>query len=393
MSLLALTAMAVSSDGFASDFDDIVAALLNSDRELALARQQATAEGDMLNADNVLTDPEAEFEFLDSRSGEKKYNLTVSQSFDWPGVYGARSRQISLQRTSLELNNDMERNDRRHMLRTLLVDIIATNLTIDRLTSAVEGCDKLLAVMEADYKKGNISVLSVNKVRVELADFRLQLSEALNKKDLLTGELTAAVDDVSAALERCEGLKNFPLLELRPLPEYTEKARQNAPGLLWARNQTLVAEARRDVASKSVLPGFSAGYRLSREDGILFNGFVVGVNLPVWRASKERKAAASEVVSAKLGEEFETIKLEKSIEATYRNACNIKETLSQYGEALAAADNIQLLKKAYDAGAITLTEFVLDINFFVEAATRHIELQRQYYNALLQLTRYDDITS
>ena len=163
-----------------------------------------------------------------------------------------------------------------------------------------------------------------------------------------------------------------------------------APSLRMAHNEALAAKARRDVANKNTLPGFSAGYRLSHEDGTLYNGFTFGVSLPFWRASAERKAAAAGEVSAMFGESVEKIRIEKSIEAAYKRALNLKSTLSAYGEALTVSDNAALLERAYNSGAITLTELVLDINYFVQANVKYIELQRQYYNVLAELSRYSD---
>lgn len=377
---------------YANDFDAIVASLLGNDVQLELMQRQADAASASLDASNVLSDPEAEVEYLRSGSGEQKFNLSVSQSFDWPGVYSARNRQIELERSGLRLACEAERSAQRMKLRTLLVDIIAANRVIAQMSETVEWCDKLLETLEADYKRGDVSVLEVNKMRIELADFKLKLSEAKTGKDALLGELVSMSDNDDEIIARCDGLDNFPIIGLKSLEQYIEEAKAAAPSLQEARNVAVMAKARKEVASRSTLPGFSAGYRLSREDGMLFNGFAVGVSVPLWRASKERRAAASEEISAMFGEKAEEIKLEKNVDATYRKAVSLKETLEQYGTALTASDNVGLLRRAYESGAITLTEFVLEVNYFVEAGVQYTELQRRYYNALVELSRYDDYT-
>ncbi|MDE6346621.1 MAG: TolC family protein [Muribaculaceae bacterium] len=375
----------------AAGFDDIVASLMKRDSQLELSRLQAEASGDALRVSNVLSDPEAGVEYLRSKSGEQKFNLSVSQSFDWPGVYGARRRQIALEQSGVMLNTEAERIEQRTKYRAALVDIIAANLTIRQMETAVEGCDKLLATLEAEYSRGNVSILDVNKMRIELAGFKLKLAEAKTVREELTGMLlSTATGDVSAIAEQCDSLGRFPLVALGGMEQYMAVAKANDPLLQIAKNQALVAKARRDVAVKGTLPGFSAGYRLSHEGGELFNGFAVGVSVPLWRASKERKAAASEEVSAAFGEKAEEIRLEKRIESVYKKANGLKETISEYGNALTASDNAGLLKRAYESGAITLTELVLDINYFVEAGVQYVELQRQYYNALVELLRYEE---
>lgn len=370
----------------ATDFDAIVASLLGNDCQLELSNRQMEASIAALNATNVLEDPEIEYEFKDNGAGERGHELVVSQSFEWFGVYGARKKQIALERAGLQYINEAERNEQRLKLRTLLVDIIAANQTIDRFQSAVEGCDKLLSTLETNYQRGDVSILDVNKMRIELASYKLKLQEAQRGKDTLIAELMSTASEIEISTFPSQ----FPLVELKPMAEYLEVARSNDPTLLDAKNNSLVAKARKNVASKSALPGFRIGYLYENEAGDSFNGFTFGMSLPIWRASKERKAATAEETSAMFSERVEEIKLEKRIEAIYAQAMNLRETMSQYGKALVVSDNMGLLRRAYESGTITLTNFVLDVNFFVDADIQYIELQRQYYNVLVELMRYED---
>lgn len=373
----------------AGDFDDIVNMVMDNDKSLALARVEANSAIAAVRATNTLSDPEAEFEFLASGSGDKKYNFSVTQGFDWPGVYSARRRQAELEREGLEYGYDIRYAEQRSKVRGLLTDIVASNKIISQMTSAVEGYERLLAVLEKGYSNGNVSILDLNKIRIESADFRLKLAEAENRRDDLLSELTSNMNSAAGLEERCKTISEFPLLALKPMEDYIADAKANSPELKLARNQNQVAAAKGDVTAKSLLPGFSAGYSLSHEDGMLYNGFNVGVSLPLWRAGKERKAAASSTMAAKLAEETAEIQLQKSIEASYRRAVNLKATIAEYGASLTASDNEALLRKAYNSGVITLTEFVNDINYYVEAWNKYVELQREYYNILLELGRYD----
>lgn len=386
--LLCLSAIS----GEAADFDDIVSSLLGGDRQLELSRRQAAAESEALKASNTLSDPEAEFEFLSTGKGDRKYEFSVSQSIDWPGVYGARNRQIRLEQEGLRIDNELAVNEQRMKLRGLLVDIIAVNKVIAQLSTAADGWSELLETLETAYRRGDVTVIDVNKMRIEATDFKMKLSEAKRLKEELISELLLMSENAGEHAERCGSIAEFPLIEFESLEQYMAKAKAADASLHLARNRALVAKARREVATKSTLPGFSAGYRLSHEDGELFNGFAVGISVPLWRASKERRVAASEEVAAIFGERVEEIKIEKRVDASYRKATDLKDAIAEYGKALAASDNAGLLRRAYDAGAITLTEFVFDMNYFVDANVQYIELQRQYYKMLVELSRYDDMT-
>lgn len=373
----------------ANDFDRIIENLLQNDRQMQLSRTEAEAESAAISSENVLADPEVEFEFLAAKGGEKKYNLTVSQSFDWPGVYSARNRQSALRRQQLALEQSILRNERQLELQQQLIDIIAANQTIAALSSAIEGCDRLMQVINVEYKNGNITILDLNKLKIEIADFKLQLTQTLYGKEALIDRIATTSDISPATLSEIDSIDCYPLMQLQPLDLYLAQARSNAPQLLAARNRTATARIDEEVARKSTLPSFSAGYRLSHEDGLLFNGFTAGISLPLWRASKQRHAAASQAIAARFNENIRQITLEKEIGAAYNRAVSLNQAITQYDQAINSADNAALLNKAYAAGVITLTQLIQDINYFLQADIQLIELQRQYYNSLAQLSRYE----
>ncbi|MCM1293930.1 MAG: TolC family protein [Bacteroides sp.] len=376
----------------ANDFDSIVGSLLGNDRELRLSQTKATAESDAIAAENTLADPEVEFELLAAKGGEKKYNLSLTQSFDWPGVYGARSRQYSLRRQQLMLENEILRNERMLEMQQQLIDIIAANRTIATLSSAIDGCNSLLNMLIAESQNGNVTIIDLNKTKIEIADFKLQLTQALADKEALIDRIAASTEISPEIYSAIDTLDCFPLMQLQPLAQYMEQAREYAPQLLAARNLTATAQSDEEVARKSTLPSLSAGYRLSHEDGLLYNGFAVGISLPLWRAGKQRRAAASQTVAARLNENMQQIKLEKEIEATFDSAAAIYQAITEYGQALNTSANRILLNKAYAAGVITVTQLILDTNYFLQAELQLTELQRQYYNKLAELSRFQQNT-
>lgn len=389
---LLFTALIPPAAATANDFDRIVGILLHNDRDMKLSYTEAEAQSDGLAAENVLDDPEVEFEFLAAKGGEKKYNLSLSQGFDWPGVYKARSRQTDLRRQRIALEQEIRYNGKKLELQQLLIDIIAANRTISTLTSAIDGCNSLLETLTSEYQKGNVTVLDLNKTRIEIADFKLQLSQAISDKQTLIDRIAATTEVSSGLLAEIDSIYCFPLMQLQPLEQYLAQARDNAPQLLAARNESATALTDEEVARKSTLPSFSAGYRLSHEDGMLFNGFTVGISLPLWRAEKQRRAAASQTVAARLNENMQQIKLEKEIEAAYSRAAILYQTITEYSQAINRADNAALLNKAYAVGVITVTQLILDTNYFLQAETQLIELQRQYYYKLTQLSRFQQHT-
>ena len=77
-----------------SAFEAKVSEILSNNPTLASRRANAEAESLNLRADNNLSDPELEFEHQwgTPSVGGNKWSVSVSQSFDWPGVYHNRAK-------------------------------------------------------------------------------------------------------------------------------------------------------------------------------------------------------------------------------------------------------------------------------------------------------------
>ena len=373
----------------ASDYDAIVERILAGNPGYKVTVAESEAELRAAKAGNALADPEVEFEFLAGNNVGNKYNVTVSQGFDWPGVYAARSRALNLEKERLQLANAVTLRETALKADRLLVDITASNLTVDLLEKAVESGERLLATYEKNYAAGDVSILDLNKLRINVADSRLRLAEAEETRNVNIAELTMlSPDDAQWLAGNALQLSQFPIVEFADLDAYKEQMLANNPKLKLAATETLLSEANKTVSRRNTLPGFNLGYRFSQEDGENFNGFVFGVNLPLWRAAKERHAADAGHVAAMLRQETAEVEAVKGLETQYKLALNLSNTISKYSSALLVCDNMAVLNRAFEAGAIDLAQYIQDSNYFIDAQLQFIELQRRYFNSIAYLQQY-----
>lgn len=373
----------------ASDYDIIIEKILAGNPGYKVAVAEADAEFSASRAGNALDDPEVEFEFLAGKNVKNKYNFTVSQGFDWPGVYASRSKVLNLEKERLRLAGDAALSETALRADRLLVDITASNLAVSLLEKAVGSGERLLATYEENYKNGDVSILDLNKLRIEVADSRLRLAEALETRNVNIAELTMlSPDDAQWIADNALQLSQFPIVEFAALDTYKEQMLANNPKLKLAATETLLSEANKTVSRRNTLPGFNLGYRFSQEDGEIFNGFVVGVNLPLWRAARERQAADAGHLAAMLRQETAAVEAVKGLETQYKLALNLNSAISKYSSALLVCDNMAVLERAFDAGAIDLAQYIQDSNYFIDAQLQFVELQRRYFNSIAYLRQY-----
>ncbi len=88
-----------------------------------------------------------------------------------------------------------------------------------------------------------------------------------------------------------DGLNAFPPEHMLSYGEYADEAERLDPTLEAARMGQQAAKQMETAEKRSSFPGFSLGYRYSREEGINFHGFTAGISLPFLRKNYRKESA------------------------------------------------------------------------------------------------------
>lgn len=121
------------------------------------------------------------------------------------------------------------------------------------------------------------------------------------------------------------------------------------------------------------------------EDERHFNGFGIGISLPSWRPRSAIKAAEAEHNAATFDALSELIELKASLQADYARAVSLRRLVKPelFDDAYP-----QLLRKALDAGRITLFQYLTEYQDFLEARQAQIDAEAEALNAEAVLRRY-----
>ena len=63
------------------------------------------------------------------------------------------------------------------------------------------------------------------------------------------------------------------------------------------------------------------------------------------------------------------------VAANIAEAARLTAVLAEYDKALSQSDYLRLLKKSFDAGQITLTQYLLDQNWYLTTRLDHLTLR------------------
>lgn len=188
---------------------------------------------------------------------------------------------------------------------------------------------------------------------------------------MIIDRLSDYPDEMVLTLEEYDNL----LADADPMSKYNE-------AMFKSQLETVKAEKRMRF------PGFTLGYTHSVEEGETFNGMTVGVKLPSFSSGNKIKAAKA--MSESLAYQQNMLALERRAEmlSNRNKTLSLLKKYSEYKTVLKNDDSMQQLKKSFDAGEISLIDYLSEMDFFLIANQDMLQLEYEYMTALANLNKY-----
>ena len=134
------------------------------------------------------------------------------------------------------------------------------------------------------------------------------------------------------------------------------------------------------------LPTLTAGYLSEKVVGETYQGFTVGVSIPLWENKNQVKQARAAVKAAESRVEDGKQQFYSGLQLLYNRTAGLKTTAENYRQSLEMANSSELLKKALDAGEMSLLEYVLEMGLYYDTVNRALEAERDYQLAYAELS-------
>ncbi len=383
---LALTVCSVS----ASDFDKVLNTVVSNNMALKYADAENQAAIASLKSENTLAAPEIGFESLWGAKGiGDKRNFSISQGFDWPGVYTARREAIRKSQAAMQYLQESAMIEARQEVRLLLIDIIYAKQRIAATEKICDGLSSLQKTFRKAVDEGNETKLDYNKSVIEKIAAERELKTLRGEYAAMLASLRAMnggkdVEDLVASVGNV-----YPEVDLASLRPDVENIRAKDPAIAAMKADAEVQKSLLKVEKRSLLPGFTLGYSHEWEMGDRFNGFSVAVSLPFITGNKKVKASRLQVRASEMQQEMELIRLSAAMSGDYEKALLYRELLDQYEDIMNDNSDFELLKKAFDGGQINFLTYMQELNYFLAARRDFLETLYNYNCALARLQRYN----
>lgn len=369
----------------ASPVDTVVDSLLNTDPVLRARAAEYAAEWHESKAENTLDDPEVSFDhFWSSPSVGHKMNIGVSQSFDWPGLYGRRSRLADATRDAGAASLAVDRADRIAELLSVLTTIAYTRDALRQAEIADSLSHELLEATTEAESHGLVTKVDLGMVSLE----HLSVHRALSEAHIAYEQALMNFETITGGCSLPEAVINSLELsapeELQSLDTYLTAATA-APSVAarQARIQQAMANAR--VVSAERMPGFSLGYTYNREFGDNFHGITAGITLPVYSRRSRTAAASERILALEADDQAATRAIEPEIRSLHSIATRLCADLAEYDRQLDNNNLAALLHQQYDSGAITRMDYLRQLSIASTLQADRLATRYAYAETLIKL--------
>lgn len=373
---------------FTLDAQNSVEAVLKSIEEnnttLKSLRHSAEAEKLENKTGIYLPAPEAEFGYLwgNRSANANRTDVSVSQHFDIPTITGMKRKLSDKQNVSVEWQYKAGRLDILLEAKQYCMDLIYFNLLKKELEIRLSHAEDIADAWQKRLNSGDANLLEYNKTRLNLVNAQGEIS-------LVEVERTAVISQ----LERLNGGNKIDLsdssFEPQLLPatfdEWFSLAEQKNPLLAYMKHEAEISRDVIEINKAKGLPHFSAGYLSEKVGTEHFQGVVAGISIPLWEnknrvAQAKMAALAAEARHADVYQQFYNY-----VKSRYERSVGLRTVADNYREVLDNINSAGLLKKALDAGEISVLDYLTELSVYYSTVNLWLEAERDYHKSVTEL--------
>lgn len=386
MIIIAAT-LAMANAANAITIEDVIASVKQNNKELKYTTAQIDAQASEIKTNNNLSNPVVEGGYLFGKGpAENKWEVGVSQEFEWPGLYSSRGAANKARVEAMKLGYSVKQLQLLTEAYGVCLDIISLNRQIEYEKNIQSNIDALYEKNMKAFEHGEVSVIDINKLKVERIGLQQKIDDCVLRRDALVKQLEGY--NANMPLAGVESLNEYPAQQLVSLDEYLAEAKESAPEVMQYRADMAADEKDVKVAKMQGLPKFSLGYKHANEEGNSFNGATVGISLPIFENRGKKKAAKAKAISSQLAYDNAVLVLTNEVTTNYNKATTLGKQLAGYSEALDGVNNVEILNKALAGGQISLLTYLQEVRYFVEARAVMLEMESEYNQVLVNLNKY-----
>jgi outer membrane protein TolC len=368
-----------------NNINTVLASIEENNTTLKALRESVEVQKLENRTDIYLTNPEVGFNYLWGSPNDigNRTDFSVTQTFDIPTITGMKSRVANEQNNLVEWQYKADRMNILLEAKQYCIELIYYNALMKELDIRLEHAETIAAGYKERMDKGDANVLEYNKVRLNLSTVQGEISRIEVERNVLIEQLKRlnGGNDISFNDDRFTEVE-FPL----NFEDWYIQAEEKNPVLAYVKQEIEVSKKQISLSKAMGLPSFSAGYMSEKVVGQRYQGVSVGISIPLWENKNRVKQAKAAVRAAESREIDGKQQFYGQLKILYNRTFGLKIAADTYHKSLEVANSSDLLKKALDAGEISLLDYMLEIGLYYNTVNQALEAERDYQKAYAELS-------
>ncbi|MPL98057.1 hypothetical protein SDC9_44255 [bioreactor metagenome] len=367
-----------------NNINPVLSSIEENNTTLKALREQVEADKLQNKTGIFLDDPEVGFNYLwgnPSNIGNRT-DFSVSQTFDIPTITGMKSRLANGRNNLVEWQYKADRMNILLEAKQYCIELIYYNSLLKELYLRLEHAETIAKGYKDRMDRGDVSILEYNKVNLNLSTIQGEISRMEVERDALLAQLKRLNGGIDVVFNDADyGSRELPL----NFNDWYVQAEDKNPVLAYMRNEIEVSQKQVSLSKAMNLPKFTAGYMSEKVVGQRYQGVSLGISIPLWSNKNQVKQAKASVAAAQSREADTKQQFFSQLQIQYSKAMGLKTTADKYRKSLANVNNTILLKKALDAGEISLLDYMVEMGLYYDNVNQTLAAERDYQLAFAEL--------
>lgn len=332
-----------------------------------------------------LSNPEIGFNYLWGNPVDmgNRTDFSVTQTFDIPTITGMKSKVANGKNDLVEWQYKADRMNIMLEAKQYCIELIYYNALGKELNLRLEHAQTIAESYKKRLATGDANKLEYNKIQLNLSSVQGEMSRIEVERNTLLSQLKRLNGGKDVIFDESQ----FAQIQL-PLnfDDWFINAEQKNPVLAYIKQEIEVSKRQVSVSKAMGLPTFSAGYMSEKVVGQRVQGVSVGVSIPLWENKNRVKQAKAAVRAAESREADSKQQFYSNLQIQFNRAMGLQNTAQAYRKSLFTANSTDLLKKALDAGEISLLDYMVEIGLYYETVNQALQAEMDYQKAFAELS-------
>ncbi len=369
---------------YAQTSKEILMSVENNNVQLKTLKKEAEAKK-VANRDGLtLDDPELSVKQLFGTAGVagNETELGLSQSFDFATLSGAKKKLTVAADVVADVEYQVGRQAVLLEAKQTVVQLISINAQLKLAEKKLQTTQMFNESMQKRLEKGDASIIEANQAAIQLIKIKTEKLLLENEKNTQLAKLARLNGGLTINFDESE----YESVELpADFDSWFAGMESKLPQMQLVNAMLEKSHAAVSQSKKQNWPSFSVGYTGVMSEGEQQHGATVGVSLPLWANRNSVKLAKAEQLVAESKVADERLLVEANLRDLYQKAQALGGASREYRKVLEDTNVESVLKKAFDAKAMTVHEYVGELQVFYEMKQMALEAERDYQLALAEL--------